>query len=835
VGSGEEQATVHSDDRARTSLSRKTRSAFGITQWIGWLQRRFRRDTTRRTILVARRGRLGDVVAILPLLESLRAHLPGSRIVLGVDSRSPARALLGDSKLVDAIRVIDPGPEASRFARLSTVWSLLAERFDALIVGENFSQIDLAFLCGAPLRIALDDGAALTALCNRRVALDPDRPVADNHLALAEMLGAAPRHTAAPRLHAPADPAPGADPLVPLGAAPFVVLHPGSQRPSRRWPAERFAALAGLLLADQPDLRIVLTGTADEAALNACIVENLDPALRARCLDLSGATDLSQLLWILSRARSVVCNDTGVMHAARALGTPLVALLGPENHAYWGPHPDGFGPAIAVGYEVPCAPCSRWHCEPHFCLRSLGVDQVFEAVSRLLGASGNSPRSDAYEREMQSIGWESLARNGHAVPPVTHVRVQPKTATSMRAWPGLGGLRLTASSDTPGGRYPTLAAERRFTPPGKGATAWEALLAQTQGELILLDAAPDGALAADPTDAVARLVREPELDAVAMGAADTALLVRRSRLEECVRGDRFADPLVEADARREGWSASLRALGREVWKTRDLLLQITQRDIRIRYKQAVMGFAWAILTPALILSAGILVRSAMAFMGGTSLGGPDVIGMAVKALPWSFFVGSLGFATSSLTGNLELVTKVAFPRIILPISATLAAAFDTAVGSIGVGILFLVLGAPVSPALAWVPLLVAITILLTAASAVFLSCANLFFRDVKYIVQLLLTFGIFFTPVFFEPYMLGEVGSRLLMLNPLAPVLEGLRLSVAYSHDLALPLTTLDARGAEVLVWTPWYLVYSAAWGCFGFAASAIFFRRLEHLFAEYV
>jgi len=835
VGTDENQAAACRDDGARSRLPRKTRLVFAATQWLGWLRTRGRRDAAMRTILVARRGRLGDLVVMLPLLEALREHLPGSRIVLGVDTRSPASALLAGSKLVDEIRVVELAPEASRFARLVAVLQLIAERFDTLIVGEAFSHLDLAFLCGAPLRIALDDGAPLTALCNRRVPLDPARPAADNHLALVAALGAAPRQPSAPQLPSPAAPAPGADLLARLGGAPFVVLHPGSQKPSRRWPAERFAELARRLLAARPDLHVVVTGVAEEAPLAARVVEGLDPALRERCLTLAGATDLPQLFWILAQARLAVCNDTGVMHAARALGTPLVALLGPENDRYWGPHPAGFGLAVALGNAVPCAPCARWECQPHFCMRSLGVDEAFEAVSRLLDVPSSHPRPDVLERRVEPIGWESLAWEGQALPQVTQVRTEPRAAASLLAWPGLGGLRLATRSDTSEGRYPAQTAAQRIRPPGKGAAGWEALLAQTEGELILLDSAPGDGVAPDPSAAVARLVREPAFDAVALGAPGTALLVRRSSLEACVRGDGFDAPRAEGSAVPEGSLAALHAIAREIWGARDLLMQITQRDIRIRYKQAVMGFAWAILTPTLILGAGILVRSAMAYMGGTSVGASELVGMAVKALPWAFFVGSVGFATSSLTGNMELVTKVAFPRIILPISATMAAGFDTAVGSLGAALLLLALGMHASAALAWVPLLVVVAILLTTASAIFLSCANLFFRDVKYIVQLLLTFGIFFTPVFFEPHMLGDLGGRLLMLNPLAPVLEGLRLCVANGHDLAQPLMALDARGREVLVWSPWYLAYSATLAGFFFAASAVLFRRLEHLFAEYV
>src|SRR6185437_3924624 len=169
----------------------------------------------------------------------------------------------------------------------------------------------------------------------------------------------------------------------------------------------------------------------------------------------------------------------------------------------------------------------------------------------------------------------------------------------------------------------------------------------------------------------------------------------------------------------------------ELWKYRELLYQLMLRDVRIRYKQAVMGFAWAILMPALIVAAGTLVRFAM------------------------FFVGAIGFATSSLTGNLPLVSKIYFPREVLPLSATCAQSFDSSIGAITVGIALPLLGVHYGLTALWAPVLAVLIFCFTAGAALFLGCANLFFRDVKYIVQVLLTFGIFFTPVFFEPRMFG--------------------------------------------------------------------------------
>lgn len=272
----------------------------------------------------------------------------------------------------------------------------------------------------------------------------------------------------------------------------------------------------------------------------------------------------------------------------------------------------------------------------------------------------------------------------------------------------------------------------------------------------------------------------------------------------------------------------------ELWKYRELLYQLMLRDIRIRYKQAVMGFAWAILMPALIVAAGSLVRFAMAYVGGGTVSREAIAGMAVKALPWAFFVGAIGFATTSLTGNLPLVSKIYFPREVLPLSATLAQSFDSTMGAITVGIALPLLGVHYGLAALWAPVLAVLIFCTTAGAALFLGCANLFFRDVKYIVQVLLTFGIFFTPVFFEPRMFGPLGARAMMLNPLASLLEGLRLSVVQGHNLLKPLVLSMPKG-DIIVWSPWYLAYGAAWAVLGLLIAAVVFHRTEGKFAEYV
>jgi ABC-type polysaccharide/polyol phosphate export permease len=272
----------------------------------------------------------------------------------------------------------------------------------------------------------------------------------------------------------------------------------------------------------------------------------------------------------------------------------------------------------------------------------------------------------------------------------------------------------------------------------------------------------------------------------------------------------------------------------ECWAYRGLAYEFARRDIRVRYKQTAMGFAWAVLMPMLIVVSGALVRFAMAFVGGHQLSVQDLAGIAVKALPWSFFVGSIGFATNSLVGNANLMTKIYFPREMLPLAATLAQAFDSSVGALTLLIVCPFVGVHYGLAIIWAVPIAVLLYLLTSGTALLASCANLFLRDVKYVVQVCLTFGIFFTPVFFEPQMFGALGARLMMLNPLAPLLEGLRLGVVYNHNLLDTLVVAGKHG-PIIAWSPWYFVYSATWAIVTFLVGLLVFHRAESKFAEYV
>ncbi|HTE43798.1 MAG TPA: ABC transporter permease [Gemmatimonadaceae bacterium] len=289
----------------------------------------------------------------------------------------------------------------------------------------------------------------------------------------------------------------------------------------------------------------------------------------------------------------------------------------------------------------------------------------------------------------------------------------------------------------------------------------------------------------------------------------------------------------QVDASYSIWGA-LVEIAKELSSSRELTRQLILRDLRIRYKQAVFGLLWAVLMPGLIVLSGLVIRFAVVQMTGTTFERKMAAALAVKSLAWGFFIGAIGLATPSLTSNSNLVTKVHFPREVLPLSAILAQGVDSGIGALIFLFITPFLGIGLSAALVWLPIVLALLFCLTVAAGLLFSCANAFFRDVKYLVQMFITFGIFYTPIFYEPATLGPVGAKLIMLNPVTPLLEGLRLAVVEGHNLLVPLSVQAAKGM-VVVWSPWYLAYSAAVAILGLLASALIFHRAEAVYAEYV
>jgi len=256
---------------------------------------------------------------------------------------------------------------------------------------------------------------------------------------------------------------------------------------------------------------------------------------------------------------------------------------------------------------------------------------------------------------------------------------------------------------------------------------------------------------------------------------------------------------------------------REVLDHKDLLYILAWREIKVKYKQSVMGVLWAVLMPLVIVSAGLIVRTAFARLSGTPVSLSDVTSVAVKSVPWAFFVAALRFGTNSLVTNSGLVTKIYLPRLVFPLAAVFSQLFDFAVATVVVAILLVIAQVGVSVQLLWLPLLLVSLIALAIALAIALSAASLFLRDVKYIVDVLLTFAIFFTPVFYESSLFGQWAPALL-LNPVSPLLESISATIIHHQGPALP-------------WLAYSVVFT---GLFLTAAIAVF-GKLEPYFAESV
>lgn len=161
------------------------------------------------------------------------------------------------------------------------------------------------------------------------------------------------------------------------------------------------------------------------------------------------------------------------------------------------------------------------------------------------------------------------------------------------------------------------------------------------------------------------------------------------------------------------------------------------------------------------------------------------------------------------------MTKIYFPKEIFPIGAVMTSFFDFVVASAGLIIYLLFVRLGVGPNLLWLPVLLLTLILMTIGIGMFVSAASLFFRDVKFIVEVFLTFGIFFTPVFYDVSMLGDKG-KWLLLNPVSPIIEGFSACLVYNQAPDLP-----------------WLAYSASFALVSILGGFVFFKHLEPVFAE--
>ena len=206
---------------------------------------------------------------------------------------------------------------------------------------------------------------------------------------------------------------------------------------------------------------------------------------------------------------------------------------------------------------------------------------------------------------------------------------------------------------------------------------------------------------------------------------------------------------------------------------RELLINWTLRMIKVRYKQSLLGMAWAILQP---LSLTLIFTVVFTFF--TRIPTEDIpypIFSYCALLPWTFFSNALSFAVPSLVSNMDLVMKVYFPREIFPLASILASCLDFLVASVIFIGMMLYYGVSPSPLLLLVPLVLAIQVALTVGIALFASAVNVFYRDVRFVIPLALQLWMYASPIVYPVSAVPEAWQPLYMLNPMSPIIDSYR------------------------------------------------------------
>jgi len=211
----------------------------------------------------------------------------------------------------------------------------------------------------------------------------------------------------------------------------------------------------------------------------------------------------------------------------------------------------------------------------------------------------------------------------------------------------------------------------------------------------------------------------------------------------------------------------------ELWDYRELVYFLTWRDIKVRYKQTVIGAAWAILQPVAMMAVFTLFFGKLAKV--PSDGVPYPLFAFAGLLPWQLFSRVISESTNSLITDQRLISRVYFPRIIVPMATTMAAIVDFVVASALMVVMFMYYKITPGMSLLWVPVFVLLMIMTALGVGFWLSALNIEYRDVAYIVPFLNQFWLFLTPIAYPSSMVPAKWRVLYGLNPMTGVVEGLR------------------------------------------------------------
>ncbi len=255
---------------------------------------------------------------------------------------------------------------------------------------------------------------------------------------------------------------------------------------------------------------------------------------------------------------------------------------------------------------------------------------------------------------------------------------------------------------------------------------------------------------------------------------------------------------------------------RELWEYRDLLLILVWRDIKVRYKQTTLGAAWAILQPLLTMVVFSLLFGYVAKL--PSEGIPYPIFTFTALLPWQLFAYSMTESGNSLVANQQLITKVYFPRLVIPLGAVLSGLLDFAIAFVVLLGMMLFYRIPLTINILFLPAFVFLAVLTALTMGLWLSALNVEYRDVRYTIPFLTQFWMFATPIAYSITLIPQKWLWLYSLNPMVGVVEGFRWALLGTTGFSLSYFLISTTVVVVL-----------------FFSGLMYFRKMEDRFADVV
>jgi len=254
----------------------------------------------------------------------------------------------------------------------------------------------------------------------------------------------------------------------------------------------------------------------------------------------------------------------------------------------------------------------------------------------------------------------------------------------------------------------------------------------------------------------------------------------------------------------------------ELWKFRELLFFLTWRDIKVRYKQTALGAAWAILQPVLTMVIFSIVFGGLAKL--PSEGIPYPIFTFTALLPWQLFAFALAESSNSLVGSQNLVSKVYFPRLVVPFSSVLAGVLDFAIAFVVLMGMMVFYHIRLTSLALLLPLFLLLTLASALAVGLWLSALNVKYRDIRYVVPFLTQFWMYATPIAYSSSLIPEKWRWLYSLNPMTGVVEGFRLAILGKSSLDLFSLGISASVVVLLL-----------------IGGLYYFKRMESSFADII